>query len=282
MTSILILTKNEAADLPACLASVAWSDDVHILDSESTDATREIAEAHGAHVTVRRFDGYASQRNAGLALPFRYPWVLILDADERPTPELAAEIQRVTADAPAHVAAFRLRRKDFLWDTWLKHAQMTPFYLRLFRVGQVQYTREVNEVAEVLGNGEIRDLAAPLDHFPFSKGIAHWLSKHNVYSTREAELLAAGAATANASVREALFGSDFHQRRIAQKALFYRMPFRPGIKWMYMMFVRGAVLDGSAGFTYATLQAIYEYLISLKTRELLRSAQIPANAKKPG
>lgn len=273
MTSVLILTKNEAADLPGCLASVAWSDDVHILDSESTDNTREIAEAHGAIVTVRRFDGYATQRNAGLALPFKHPWVLVLDADERPTPELSAEIQRVTAEPPTNVAAFQLRRKDFLWGQWLKHAQMTPFYLRLFRVGQVQYTREVNEVAEVIGSGEIRDLAAPLDHFPFSKGLSHWVAKHNVYSTREAQLLASGAASAKASLRDALFAKEFSDRRVAQKAIFYRMPFRPGIKWLYMMFVRGAVLDGSAGFTYATLQAIYEYMISLKTRELLQSKQ---------
>jgi glycosyltransferase involved in cell wall biosynthesis len=266
MISILILTKNEAQDLPGCLASVAFSDDIHILDSESTDATREIAEAAGAHVTIRRFDGYARQRNAGLALPFAHSWVLVLDADERPTAELAAEMQRAVTTAPTDVDAFRIRRRDFLWGTWLKHAQLTPLYLRLFRVGRVTYTRDVNEIAEVQGG--ILDLTAPLDHMPFSKGLSHWIDKHNVYSTREAQLLAAGADTSSASLREALFAKDLHERRRAQKAIFYKLPGRPIIKWTYMMFVRGAILDGRAGITYATLQAIYEYFIETKRREL--------------
>jgi glycosyltransferase involved in cell wall biosynthesis len=268
MISTLILTKNEEQDLPGCLASIAWCDDIHILDSESTDRTREIASAAGAHVTIRPFDGYARQRNAGLALPFKHPWVLVLDADERPTPELSAEMQSVVLDTPASVAAFRLRRRDFLWGTWLKHAQLTPLYLRLFRVGQVHYERDVNEIAEV--NGEIRDLTAPLDHLPFSKGLSHWVAKHNVYSTREAELLAAGDSTAVPSLQQALFAKDLHRRRIAQKAIFYRLPARPFIKWLYMMFLRGAVLDGTAGVTYATLQSFYEYLIEAKRREYLR------------
>lgn len=268
MISVLILTKNEEQDLPGCLASVAWSDDVHVFDSESTDRTREIAAAAGAHVHVRAFDGYARQRNAALALPFRHAWVLVLDADERPTAELSAEMQRVVATAPAEVDAFRLRRRDFLWGTWLKHAQLTPLYLRLFRVGRVTYTRDVNEIAEV--PGEIRDLEHPLDHMPFSKGLSHWVAKHNVYSTREAELLADGAATRDASLREALLAKNLHERRAAQKAIFYRLPGRPLIKWMYMMFVRGAVLDGTAGVAYATLQSFYEYLIEAKRRELER------------
>lgn len=271
MISVLILTKNEEQDLPGCLASVGWSDDVHILDSESTDRTCEIAVAAGAKVTVRRFDGYASQRNAGLALPFRHEWVLVLDADERPTPELAAEMQTAVAGAAQDVAAFRLRRRDFLWGTWLKHAQITPLYLRLFRVGHAHYEREVNEIAEV--DGGIRDLAAPLDHMPFSKGFAHWFAKHNVYSTREAELLASGNASADGSWREALFAKDLHRRRRAQKAIFYTLPARPMVKWVAMMFVRGAVLDGPAGVTYATLQAIYEYMIELKRKEIVRRRQ---------
>jgi glycosyltransferase involved in cell wall biosynthesis len=266
--SILILTKNEAQDLPGCLASVAFCDDIHVLDSESTDGTGDIAAAAGAHVTVRRFDTYSRQRNAGLALPFKHPWVFVLDADERPTPELAREMQTAVASAPADVDAFRIRRRDFLWGTWLQHAQLTPLYLRLFRVGKVAYTRDINEIAEV--SGRIVDLTAPLDHMPFSKGLAHWVSKHNEYSTREAELFLDRSATADASVRAALFAPDLHQRRRAQKAIFYKLPARPLLKWFGMMFVRGAVLDGAAGVTYATLQSFYEYLIEAKRRELER------------
>lgn len=268
MISVLILTKNEEQDLPGCLDSVAWCDDIHVFDSESKDRTAEIAREHRATVTTRRFDTYAKQRNAAMQLPFRHAWVLVLDADERATPELSQEVQKAAVNAPAEVAAFRIRRRDFLWGTWLKHAQLTPFYVRLLRVGRIRYTRDINEIVEV--EGETGELAAPLDHMAFSKGLSHWVAKHNEYSTGEAELLASGDAVRAASWRDALFAGDFHDRRVAQKAIFYRMPARPLIKWFYMMFVRGAVLDGAAGVMYATLQSFYEYLIEVKAREIRR------------
>jgi glycosyltransferase involved in cell wall biosynthesis len=268
--SVLILTKNEERDLPGALASVAWSDDVHVFDSDSTDATVEIARAAGAQVSSRVFDDYATHRNAAFALPFKHSWVLILDADERPTPELSAEMQHVVLEAPANTAGFRLRRRDFLFGTWLKHAQISPYYIRLVRPERAKYTRAINEVLEV--DGPVAELLAPLDHFPFSKGIAHWVAKHNTYSTMEAELIVRQQGLQNPSLRTALRDPDFHTRRLHQKALFYRMPGRPLIKWLYMMFLRGAILDGAAGVTYATLQSIYEYFIVLKTRELRRGS----------
>lgn len=268
--SVLILTKNEQQDLPGALQSVAWSDDVHVFDSCSTDATVEIARAAGATVHSRTFDDYATHRNAALALPFRYPWLFLLDADERPSPELSAEIQRVVAEAPANTAGFRLRRRDFLFGTWLKHAQISPYYIRLVRAGHAKYTRAINEVLEV--DGPIAELLHPLDHFPFSKGMAHWIAKHNTYSSMEAELIVREQGLQNPSLRSALSHPDFHTRRLHQKALFYRLPARPLIKWCYMMFLRGAILDGTAGVTYATLQAFYEYLIVLKTKELRHSS----------
>ncbi|MEK6397662.1 MAG: glycosyltransferase family 2 protein, partial [Terriglobus sp.] len=167
---------------------------------------------------------------------------------------------------PADVAAFRLRRRDYLWNTWLKHAQITPYYTRLVRRGQARYVREINEVIEV--DGRIVELAAPLNHYPFSKGIAHWVAKHNTYSTMEAQLLASGAAFEDASLKTAFFGKDRAERRRDNKELFFRLPARPLIKWMYMMFVRRAILDGYAGLTYSTLQSFYEYLIELKRREI--------------
>jgi glycosyltransferase involved in cell wall biosynthesis len=266
--SVLILTRDEEQDLPGCLDSVTWSDDVHILDSQSTDRTTEIARERGATVTTRPFDAYAAQRNAGMQLPFRHHWVLVLDADERPTPALSAEMQQAVEVAPENVSGFRMRRRDFLWGTWLKHAQMTPYYVRLLRVGRVHYIRDVNEIVEV--DGEILELHAPLDHFAFSKGISHWIAKHNAYSSKEAELLANGDAVLGASLYQALFARNFHQRRVAQKAIFYELPGRPLIKWCYMMFVRGALLDGHAGVMYATLHSFYEFLIEVKCRELIR------------
>ena len=268
MISALILTRNEEQDLPGCLASIAWCDDIHVLDSHSTDRTVEIAQQGGCTVTTRSFDGYASQRNAALRLPYRHRWVLVLDADERPTPELCTEMQAAIRIATPATAAFRLRRRDYLWGTWLKHAQLTPFYVRLLRPECVRYTREINEIAEV--DGEIAELHGTLEHLAFSKGIGHWVSKHNDYSTREAQLLASGAAVHAASLSQAFFARDFGQRRVAQKAIFYKLPGRPLLKWLFMIFVRRAVLDGRAGVAYATLQAFYEYLIEVKRRELQR------------
>ncbi len=270
MISVLILTRNEEQDLPECLESVSWSDDVFVFDSLSTDRTAEIARNHGANFVQRSFDGYSTQRNAALeGLPFRYDWVFILDADERPTPDLAEEMRRAVGSARSEINGFRLRRRDFLDGTWLKHAQMSPYYIRLVRRGKARYTREINEVLEV--DGEIADLKSPLDHFPFSKGIAHWVSKHNLYSSMEAEVVASGLSHGDASWKTALFAKDFHARRVAQKAIFYRMPARPLIKWIYMVFIRRAILDGRAGIAYANLQSIYEYFIVMKTRELMRN-----------
>ena len=268
MISVLILTRNEEQDLPGCLNSVAWCDDVHVFDSESTDRTTAIAAARGAFVSSRPFDGYARQRNAAMRLRFRHPWVLVLDADERPTPELSQEMQAAVRSAPETVAGFRMLWGDFLLGTWVKHAEVTPYYVRLMRPERVHYTRDINEIVEV--SGAIEELRSPLDHLAFSKGVSHWVAKHNGYSTKEAELLASGDAVSGASLRQALFAPNFHQRRVAQKALFYELPGRPLIKWVYMMFVRGAVLDGRAGVTYATLQAFYEFLIETKRREILR------------
>jgi len=269
MISVLILTRNEQQDLPDCLASVAWSDDIHVFDSFSTDDTVEIAKAAGAHVHQRLFDNYAAHRNAALTtLPFKHPWLFILDADERPTPHLSREMQQTVIAASHEISAYRLRRRDFLFGAWLKHAQISPFYIRLVRPERARYTRAINEVLEV--EGLVADLSYPLDHFPFSKGIAHWIHKHNLYSTLEAELLHKQQGLQNPSLKTALRDPDFHTRRLHQKALFYRLPARPLIKWLYMIFIRGAILDGSAGLTYATLQSIYEYFIVLKTRELRR------------
>lgn len=266
--SVLILTRNEQRDLPGALASVAWSDDVHVFDSESTDATAEIARAAGAHLHTRAFDDYATHRNAAFQIPFKHPWVFLLDADERPTPELSAEMQRVVSEAPANTVGFRLRRRDFLFGKWLKHAQISPYYIRLVRPERSRYTRAINEVLEA--DGPVAELVHPLDHYPFSKGIAHWVAKHNTYSTMEAELIVHQQGLQNPRVSTALRDPDFHTRRLHQKALFYRLPGRPLIKWLYMMFLRGAILDGAAGVTYATLQSIYEYMIVLKTKELRR------------
>ena len=123
MISILILTRNEQSNLPACLASVAWSDDVHVFDSCSTDDTQSIARAHGAQVTERPFDNWAAHQNWALRhIPFRHSWVFYLDADEIVTPALHASLL-ASVQNPGENVAFRVQRRDFFEGTWLRHVQ---------------------------------------------------------------------------------------------------------------------------------------------------------------
>jgi len=270
--SILVLTKNEQQDLPGCLRSVAWSDDIHVYDSLSTDRTQEIAREFGATVTPRAFDNWAAHQNWGLAnIPFKHPWVFYIDADERMTPELVAAVRAAVANPGDHVA-FRVQRRDFFLGTWLQHVQTSPFYLRLFRPERMRYERLVNPVS--LPDGPAGQVPGFLDHYPFSKGISHWLERHNSYSTLEARQIVENRRQHEGfSLVKVFNAKDFHERRFHQKELFYRMPLRPLVKFVLLYVARAGFLDGRAGFTYAVLQSMYEYMIQLKTRELMRNAQ---------
>ena len=273
--SVLILTKNEQQDLPGCLESVAWSDDVHVYDSMSTDDTVAIAERFGAKITQRGYGesklvfggDESAHRNWGLKnIPFKYPWVFVIDADERTTPELVKAMNE-TVLAPGGCVAFRIQRRDFFLGTWLKHVQTSPFYMRLFKPEKMRYERLINPVSIV--DGPVGQAAGFLDHFPFSKGIGHWVDRHNSYSRFEAQQIVENRkAQAEFSLIKAFMAKDFNERRYHQKELFYRLPFRPLVKFLLLYVAKRGFLDGRAGFTYAILQSIYEYFIVLKTREL--------------
>ena len=269
MVSVLILTKNEQQDLPGCLASVAWCDDVHVFDSFSDDKTIEIATNFGSTLTQRKFDNWSAHQNWGLAnIKFKHEWVLYIDADERVSDSLREAILKVKLSESKDVA-YEIQRRDFAWNgRWLKHAQMSPFYLRLFRPKKMRYERLVNPLS--IPDGTVGNMSGFLDHYPFSKGFKFWIQRHLGYADMEAltrfEDIGKGVSF---SLKKAVFSGDFTEKRFHQKGLFYSLPGRPFIKWFYMVIIRRAFLDGSAGVTYATLQAIYEYFIVLKTKELL-------------
>jgi glycosyltransferase involved in cell wall biosynthesis len=270
MISVLILTRNEAQNIAACLASVDWADDIHVLDSLSTDGTQAIATASGAHVTERAFDDWSTHQNWALKnLPFKHAWVFYLDADERVTPELRTALLAAALNPGTNVA-FRVQRRDFFMDTWLKHVQTSPFYIRLFRPESMRYERLVNPVS--LPSGPVGKVTGHLDHFPFSKGLDHWLERHRQYAELEARQTLKNRRGHSAfSIRAALFDKDFHRRRYHQKELFYRLPFRPLVRFLYLYILRRGFLDGKPGYTYARLQSFYESLIVSKTKELERS-----------
>jgi glycosyltransferase involved in cell wall biosynthesis len=265
--SVLILTLNEETNIDECLDSLAWSDDIVLLDSQSTDATCRIAAARGARIVTRPFDNWSAHQNWAVTnIQFRHPWVLYFDADERCPADLREEVvARARGDAPE--AAFRIRRKDYFMGRWLRHAQLYPTWLvRLFRPSRIRYERLVNPVAVV--DGPIGELGGHIIHYPFSHGISHWIARHNRYSDMEAieaAKLQRGTGT-NASV----WSGDPNERRRALKDVFFRLPARPLLKFFYYYCWRRGFLDGRAGFSYASLQAIYEYMIDCKSWELER------------
>jgi glycosyltransferase involved in cell wall biosynthesis len=266
--SILILTLNEEINLAECIDSCAWSDDIVVFDSMSKDRTLLVAPEKGARLVQRQFDNYASQRNAALTtVSYKHPWVLMVDADERVTQELAQEIATAVDGASSDVAMFRMRRKDFFLGKWLRRSSGYPTWFgRLVRLGRVRVEREVNE--EYIAEGDIQHLRAHLHHHPFNNGIAYWFERHNRYSSME--------AVAKANIRSepiairALFSREPIDRRRALKQVLYRVPLRPLIVFLYLYIVRLGLLDGRAGFHFSRMRAAYEMLIDLKVIEARR------------
>jgi glycosyltransferase involved in cell wall biosynthesis len=268
--SVLILTLNEEINIAPCLDTVSWSDDIIVFDSLSADRTVTIGTEKGARIIQRPFDDWSSHHNWAVQnIQFKHPWVLYLDADERCPLELAQDIQRFTSTDSGH-AACRIRRKDFFMDVWLKHAQLYPTWLvRLFRPEKIHYERLVNPIAHV--NGSVGEVQAHIFHYPFSHGVAHWIDRHNRYSDMEAKEWME-LRELNPLLFKPLFSADPNMRRKLLKELFSRLPARPLIKFVYYYLIRRGFIDGRAGFSYAMLQAFYEYMIQLKVSEIKRKS----------
>lgn len=269
--SLLILTLNEEKNLPGCLESVAWCDDIVVFDSYSTDRTEQIARKAGARFIQRRFDNYSAHRNWALDnLDFRFDWVFSLDADERFTLALRGEVLSLTtSDGTDGLVAYRVRYKNYLNGRWLRRATLYPTWLiRFFRPERVQYEeRSVN--AHPVVDGDVGTLKAHFEHHSFNRGFAHWFDKHNRYSSMEAELCLEELSSGEIDWK-GLVSRNAMRRRRSLKELSFRLPGRPWLKFFYMYVVRGGFLDGAPGLTYCTLQAIYEYMICLKIKELKR------------
>ncbi|MEO8617121.1 MAG: glycosyltransferase family 2 protein [Luteolibacter sp.] len=265
MFSILILTKNEEQNLPACLESAGWCDDIVVLDSYSCDKTCEIAAAKKARVLQRVFDDFGGQRNYALdEISFKYPWVFHLDADERFNEELRQECERVIAE-DRHSAYFVPNRIIFL-GKWIKRSTQYPYpQVRLLKVGEVRFAKSGHGQRENDAKRGVGHIRVAYDHYNFSKGIADWVEKHNRYSSEEAGDL---QDTCMGPVDWlGLFGSDPMPRKRALKQCHARLPGRWLVKFLYLYVVRLGVLDGYPGFVYCVLQGFYDFLIVAKKKE---------------
>jgi glycosyltransferase involved in cell wall biosynthesis len=268
--SVLIMTKNEEANIAACLESVAWSDDVVVLDSHSTDRTVEIARAAGARIVQHAYETENGQRMFGLTqIPFVNAWVYTPDADEITPDDLRDEMLAIAADPTRTEAFFKARFKNMFMGRWIRHASLYPTWItRLVRPDRVRFEREVHSVC--VAEGGAGELDAHFIHYSFNNGMDAWYAKHNRYSTVEAQL---AAERPRSKMRMAdLVSAKGDVRRRALKALSAGMPFRSTLRFLYMYVIRRGFLDGWPGYAYCKLIANYEFMIVLKTEELRRRA----------
>lgn len=268
MISVIILTYNEELDLPGCLGSLAWCDDVHIVDSGSTDQTQSIAQASGVHFAHHAFESFGKQRNWALENSvLRHDWVLFLDADERSTAVFETAMRQVIDSAEEEVAGFYCCWKLMLRDQWLKYSDTFPkWQFRLLRRGRARFTDYGHGQKEAEIQGRLDYLRVPYLHFAFSKGWTAWLERHNRYSSLEAR------ARLDLPVRwQNLFSLHGSARNQALKPLLSRIPGWPLISFLVRFIAKGGFLDGRAGLTYSINMAYYEFLIRLKMEELRRN-----------
>ncbi|MEM9253175.1 MAG: glycosyltransferase [Planctomycetota bacterium] len=268
---MVILTLNEAVNIEACLASCGWADDVHVVDSGSTDDTVALAEGAGAKVYHHPFTSFGEQRNWAIDhIDARHDWVFHLDADERFTPELVEEMTAVLASDPQDVDGYHVPQKLMMMGKWLRRAGGYPTYqVRLFNKQRMRFIDHGHGQRES-PDSRTAVLKQPYLHFAFSKGVYEWLQKHNRYSTLEA--LQVLESQGSGWSFGALFSLDRIRRWRAWKEFLYRVPGRPMIRTLGVLLVHGGILEGRAGWTYARLIGMYEQMITIKLR-LMRGAR---------
>lgn len=274
--SVLIPTRNEEANIAKCLESVRWAQEIFVVDSNSTDRTAEIARNYGAKVIPFSWNGTGPKKyNWALEnLPWQHEWVLVVDADEEVTQELAKEIAARLAN-PSGYAGFLARFDYFLLGKPIRHGDplIKPvlFKHRLTRYEKLdvpevkEYDIEVHE--QPIVRGPLGKLKSRMVHRDWVS-LRHHFERHNIYSDWEALLRTRYRTRSMADeLVPRVFGSAIQRRRFF-KRIFLSLPGKPLIYFFYGYLVRLGFLDGRAGFTYNALKAIYWYQISLKEYEI--------------
>jgi glycosyltransferase involved in cell wall biosynthesis len=276
--SVVIPIKNEAANLPRCLGSVRWADEIIVVDSQSTDGSIEIAQQNGAAVVQFQFGGtWPKKKNWSLEnISFRNQWVFILDADEVLPGGSEQEFASAIAEA-GPIAGYWINRRFMFMGRWLQHAYYPNWNLRLFRHSLGRYEKLTdsptesgdNEVHEhVIVKGPTGRLRSEIDHYAFPS-VEIFVEKHNRYSNWEARV------AANRLIRGT--AGHFNEMPVGMrrklKLLSHRLPFRPLLRFLYIYVWQKGFLDGREGYYFARLHAMYEFLCVAKTHELKKRAK---------
>jgi len=245
--SVAVITLNEEERLRACLESVAWADEIVVVDAESTDKTVQIARDFTDKIWTRPWPGFSAQKNFALSQTTQ-PWVLSLDADERVSAELHMGISEVlTYDGPGD--GFSIPRQNIFWGAWVRHGRLYPDYqLRLFRRGLGRFAEHaVHESVHV--NGSVGRLDAALIHESY-RDLEDFVSRANRYSTLAAE----EAIRAGQSVRSR------------------DLLLRPLGRFFSMYCLGQGFRDGWRGLLLA---ALYSYYVFLRAAKILEARQAP-------
>ncbi len=247
MLSVAIITHNEEDNIRDTFESVKWADEIVVVDSFSTDRTQEICREYTDKVYSFEWSGFSEQKNRAVSMT-TYPWVLILDADERVTDSLRDEIINLLKGTPS-MDGYYIPRKNYFKKRWIKHGGWWPDYtLRLFRREKGSFeTREVHEAIKINGNtGHLKNL---IEHYTY-KNINDYLKRMQTYSTLAAKEL-------------------FKKGR---RANIFDIIFRPLATFCRMFFLQMGILDGIYGIILASLYSVYTYEKYSKLRKMVKTS----------
>ena len=284
MIDAMIITHNEALNLPHCLkALTGWTNKIFVIDSGSTDGTQEIARSLGAEVVHHDWQGYARQKNWALdTLSFESPWILIVDADEVITENLQRRLIEIATGPDDGVPenGFYINRLTYFLGKPIYHCGYFPNWnLRLFKRGAGRYEdREVHE--HMIIEDPVGYIKEPMLHDD-RRGLEHYIAKHNRYSTLEARSLLEAMHGSGSEDHGANIAAQSRRRRWLKRFVTPHVP-APGMwRFLYMYVWRLGALDGLAGLEFCRFIGMYERMVAMKLKELRRHATQAATAPVP-
>jgi glycosyltransferase involved in cell wall biosynthesis len=273
--TVIVAARNEARNLPRCLESLGDVGEVYVVDSQSVDRTVEIARSFGAHIAQFQYQGgWPKKRQWAMdSLPFAYDWILLVDADEALTPELAEEIQRAIQDS--RINGYYIALRMFFLGRELRHCGASFYKLSLFRRGKGRYECRLKEQDTSMADMEVHEhvvvdgptakLKRPLLHHNI-ESLSHYIRKHDEYSNWEARVWLKGEASVQ-ELAPKLFGSQAQRRRWLRRR-FFDIPGSPIAFFLYKYLLCLGFLDGVPGLIFCGLQGVQFFHIKAKIYEL--------------